>query len=213
MNTVPKNLIFDFDGTIADSFKLNVDIFCKITGRREKTTTAQIERLRQMQTHQVLRELDVSLWQIPRLLREWRTAMRQRIGEVRPFPEIGGVLQKLHTRGYKLYLVSTNSPQNIDAFLTKYQLRQFFVEIYGDVGLFGKRRTLRRILRQQSLSARDCFYIGDETRDVKAGNRAGIRTIAVGWGYTGEKAFEVVKPYLLIRQPAELMTVCDNLQK
>jgi phosphoglycolate phosphatase len=202
------NLIFDFDGTIADSFALNVDIFCKITGRPLVHTQADINRLRQMQTRDVLRELNVSLWKIPFLLAKWRKAMTQRIGEVKPFPAIGPVLRKLQQEGHELSIVSTNSQRNIELFLTKHDLRQFFTDVYGDIGFFGKHRTLKRLLRQKQLTADACFYIGDETRDVKAGKKVGMRTIAVAWGYTGEKPLRASHPRTIVQAPKDLLAAC-----
>ena len=37
-----------------------------------------------------------------------------------------------------------------------------------------------------SLAPRDCLFIGDHIRDIQAGNSAGMRTIAAGWGYVKE---------------------------
>jgi len=31
-----------------------------------------------------------------------------------------------------------------------------------------------------------CIYVGDDLRDVQAGRAAGMKTIAVTWGYLGE---------------------------
>lgn len=201
------NVIFDFDGTIADSFALNVDIFCKMTGRPQTHTQADIDRWRQLPTKQVLSELHVSIWQIPILVSKWRKAMTQRMGEVRPFPGIGPVLQELQKQGHELSIVSTNSPQNIELFLKNYDLRKHFVDIYGDIGFFGKRRILKRILRQDKVESDLCYYVGDETRDVKAGNKVGMRSVAVAWGYTGEGPLRDARPFAFAQSPKDLPTI------
>ena len=33
------------------------------------------------------------------------------------------------------------------------------------------------------VDAKDCIYVGDHARDIEAGRRAGMLTVAVGWGY------------------------------
>jgi phosphoglycolate phosphatase len=38
------------------------------------------------------------------------------------------------------------------------------------------------------LPSGECLYIGDDLRDVQAGQAAGMATIAAGWGYLGEGA-------------------------
>ncbi len=40
--------------------------------------------------------------------------------------------------------------------------------------------------RQMGVAAADCVYVGDDLRDVQAGRAAGMRTVAVAWGYLGE---------------------------
>lgn len=204
------NLLFDFDGTIADSFALNVDIFCTITNRPKTHTQADIDRMRQMQTKEVFRELHISIWQIPFLVAKWRKAMTSRMGEVKPFPAIVPVLRKLQQQGHELYIVSTNSPENIRLFLAKHRLSQFFSEVYGDVGFFGKRRGLKRILSRKRLAVDNCFYIGDETRDIKAGKKVGIQTVAVAWGYTGEKPLRAARPYMFAQHPKDLLAIGSN---
>lgn len=36
------------------------------------------------------------------------------------------------------------------------------------------------------VDASDCVYVGDHARDIEAGRRAGMLTVAVGWGYLPE---------------------------
>lgn len=36
------------------------------------------------------------------------------------------------------------------------------------------------------VEAKDCIYVGDHARDIEAGRRAGMLTVAVGWGYLPE---------------------------
>lgn len=39
---------------------------------------------------------------------------------------------------------------------------------------------------QLKVKPEDCLYVGDDRRDIVAGNAAGMKTVAVGWGYFGE---------------------------
>ena len=40
--------------------------------------------------------------------------------------------------------------------------------------------------RRLGVTAARCVYVGDDLRDVQAGRAAGMRTIAVAWGYLGQ---------------------------
>ena len=36
------------------------------------------------------------------------------------------------------------------------------------------------------VAAHECIYVGDDLRDIEAGNAAGMKTLAVTWGYLGD---------------------------
>ncbi|HVT36497.1 MAG TPA: phosphoglycolate phosphatase [Nevskiaceae bacterium] len=40
--------------------------------------------------------------------------------------------------------------------------------------------------RQLALTPADCIYVGDDARDIAAARAAGMRSVAVRWGYFGE---------------------------
>ena len=60
--------------------------------------------------------------------------------------------------------------------------------------------------RRLGLAAADCVYVGDDLRDVQAGRAAGMRTVAVRWGYLGTgEAIERWGADHVIDQPHELL--------
>jgi phosphoglycolate phosphatase len=64
--------------------------------------------------------------------------------------------------------------------------------------------------RRLSLDPAACMYVGDDQRDVTAGHAAGMRTVAVAWGYLGPGA--VVHDWRaghVIHTPAELLNCLD----
>jgi N-acetyl-D-muramate 6-phosphate phosphatase len=64
--------------------------------------------------------------------------------------------------------------------------------------------------RRLALDPTRCVYVGDDARDVAAGHAAGMRTVAVAWGYLGPGA--VVHDWRaghVIHAPAELLNCLD----
>jgi phosphoglycolate phosphatase len=60
--------------------------------------------------------------------------------------------------------------------------------------------------RRLAVAPGDCVYVGDDLRDVQAGRAAGMRTIAVHWGYLGEgEAIEAWGADHLARDADELL--------
>lgn len=53
----------------------------------------------------------------------------------------------------------------------------------------------------------ECVYVGDDKRDIDAGRNAGMKTVAVAWGYEGEHPIASWNADVLIQQPAELLAL------
>ncbi len=59
--------------------------------------------------------------------------------------------------------------------------------------------------RRLGIPARDCWYVGDDLRDIQAGQAAGMHTIAAAWGYCGELAPRAWGADLIIDSPLQLL--------
>ena len=64
--------------------------------------------------------------------------------------------------------------------------------------------------RRLALDPAHCVYVGDDARDVTAGHAAGMRTVAVAWGYLGPGAvLHEWRAGHVIQAPAELLNCLD----
>jgi phosphoglycolate phosphatase-like HAD superfamily hydrolase len=201
------NIIFDFDGTIADSFGTVVEIFEQVMRRGEPVSAEEIERLRSMSLIHAALELKIRPWRMPFLLAKGRRLMRQRINTVGVFDGVPELIQQLEADGHKLYVVSSNSVQNIRGALKRYGLRKEFIKLYGGAGLFGKTNLLRRVLASQKLDLDSTIYVGDEVRDIEAAKKSGIRIIAVTWGYNNEAALRAHEPDFIAQKVTDIAKI------
>ncbi|MFI5275267.1 MAG: HAD-IA family hydrolase [Candidatus Saccharimonadales bacterium] len=199
-------IIFDFDGTIADSFEVVLDIFYELTGR-EHLTDAQIAAYRKLPMKKIAKDVGLSLSQIPLLLVKGRTIMVQRMPEVKVIPGMQEALKSLHDAGWCLMVISSNSHQNVEAYLRTNDMDQYFYRVYGGVGLFGKTRALRKVIKQNKIERQACFYVGDEVRDMQAAHRARVGAVAVAWGYNDTSILETEKPHAIAETPAQLVDI------
>jgi phosphoglycolate phosphatase len=169
----------------------------------------EVERLRGMSLLRVVRELRIMPWRVPFLLAKGRARMRHDIGKVDIFPGMFELIRQFHDDGHTLYVVSSNSVQNIRPFLKRYELSSQFKHVYGNAGLLGKSRLLRLMAKRNHLNLADTFYIGDEVRDIEAAKKAGIRVVAVTWGYNTEAVLHEHTPDFMAVNPAGIMTAID----
>jgi phosphoglycolate phosphatase len=201
-------IIFDFDGTIVDSFTMVVGIMYKLKPRWPIMPKGEVERLRGMAMLQVAQELRIPAWQIPFLLIRGRRKMNHMIGTLKVIPGMEDALRKLHADGHELYVISSNSSKNITSVLDRYKLTDCFTEIEGSVSLLGKSRNIKKLAKQaRARGASNVYYVGDEARDIRAAKASKVKSIAVSWGFNNIHILTRHKPTALVFDPAELTEV------
>ncbi len=199
-----KTIIFDFDGTIVDSFNLALDIAYQLTKNDSLTDPIKVNQLRTMSLFKAAHELNIPPRSWPILLFKGKKIMTDRLLEIQIFPGLIGLIQDLANSGFKLYVVSSNSKKNINKILDKNNLSQYFESIYGGIGLLGKSKVLRIIMKQKHLQQKNVLYIGDEVRDIDASNKAKIKSIAVTWGYMSKDLLVEHQPWMLAENVEQL---------
>lgn len=206
MNENPKNIIFDLDGTIADSFDVFVQAIETVTKRHDNITDEEINYLKTLTVMQIVNKLGIKKWQLPGLIIRGKREMHRNMAKVKPFQDMPGIIKKL-SGNYNLFILSTNSKQNIDYFLNKYALESYFKNVYADIGLLSKAKSLKKLCVIEELKISESVYIGDEIRDYLASKKVKINFIAVGWGYSDADTLRSYKPNALVMKPSELLKI------
>ena len=114
-----KLLIFDFDGTLADSFPSFVRVFDLAA---DKYGFKRLDRERQgvlrgLDARQIMAHHAVPLWKVPAIARFMRVRMADDIANIKLFTGIDQALLALHAQGVALTIVTSNSPGNVRACL------------------------------------------------------------------------------------------------
>ncbi len=201
-------LLFDFDGTVADTRSIAHAILndmSKEFGFRE-LPEEELDEARNMSTRDFIKHLGISAWRVPTIARRGLHLLHERIHQVNPILGIPETLVALHARGERLAILTSNSQANVESFLSRHDL-PYFEFVSCSSKLFGKGREIRRILRKEKLTPDQVLYIGDETRDVEAAKETGLRVAAVTWGYNSAEALHMLKPDHMISSPGELLTL------
>ena len=206
-----KTIILDFDGTIADSFEVVISILHALVKRTNPVSPEEIAALRQMRLIDIAQTEKIPRWRVPFLLIRGRRMLATRLDEVTLFNGMEDVISRLAASGHPLYLMSSNSGSNVKYFLTRHHLKRYFKNIYGGVGLYGKARALRRIMRQNHLAPADCIYVGDEPRDIQGAHEAGMACVAVSWGYTAKELLLAHQPQAVASNPKDLLRTIKRL--
>jgi len=199
-------VVFDFDGTLADSFPFFLEIFDTLADRHgfRRLERERLEMLRGLDLRQMARRLELPLWKLPRVAVDFRTEMARNTARV---PLFGGVVElfdRLAQAGIAIAVLSSNSRGNVEAVLGE-ALSARVDHWQCGASLFGKETRLRRLMAAAGdLPAEQVLMVGDEPRDIEAAKAVGARSAAVSWGYTREDRLASHRPDLMLGGPSEL---------
>lgn len=207
-----KVIIFDFDGTIADTVDALVSIANRLASEFGYTqiTPEQLTLLRSFSSREIIKYSGVSLIKIPFLVKKVKSELKSKIPELKPIPGIKEALIQLRQHNYKLGIITSNSRDNVTAFLQLNELDSLFDFINSGVTIFGKTTIINNVLKQKQFAPHAVIYVGDETRDIEASKKANIKVIAVTWGFNSSEILAKQNPDFLINHPTELLEVIKN---
>ena len=199
-------MIFDFDGTIADSRDRVLAEYNRIAPRfRVRPIDPEdVPRLRTLSGRAAMKEHGLSFWKLPFLVSAMRAALREHAASLEPHRGMAEALASLAAAGCRLSILSTNSRENIERFLARHEL-SMFEHVAGGSSMFGKARALARLVDRLELDPARAFYVGDEIRDIEAAATAGLRSIAVTWGYADPAALARHTPTYIAEDPGDLV--------
>ena len=208
-----KVIIFDFDGTLADT----IDILLSITNRLsaefgfKSATKEELAQLSNLTAWQILKYSGISIFKFPLLIRRLKAELRSEIPHIQLFSGIKEVLLELKNLGFQLGIITSNSRENVLESLEINGLQDTFAFI--DSGsTFGKHKVINRWLRKEHINREQVVYVGDEVRDIDAAKKTGIKIIAVSWGFNSQQTLAAQNPDFLIERPQELIEIMSQMR-
>ena len=202
-----RTLVFDFDGTIADTLGETRRIFNQLApeyGIRQ-VEEHELDHLRHLSLKQLLTHLDIPKRRVPALISRGTGLMRGNITRLRMIEGMSEVLVELRRHVDSFGILTSNATANVDLFLQTHGLREQFDFISSTSKLTGKAKHLKAIRKTFSLRPEQMLYVGDELRDVKASQKAGIPIAAVTWGFNSRESLAAESPDYLFDHPAEFL--------
>lgn len=201
-------VIFDFDGTLADSGDAAIRAMNRMSENHgfETIREKDIPKLRKMSVRERCGHVGVNPLRLPFLANEYYDIFSEMMSEVDLYPGVEDLISKLHREGAGIAVISSNSESNIREFLKMKE-----IEIIDDVicsnNVFKKHSIIKKFLKQKGLNPEDAIYVGDETRDIRASRKAGVKVIWVDWGLDIEENARMENPDYKVSDPDEIYEI------
>lgn len=214
-----KAIIFDFDGTLADSGQCGQlatqQAFetCGLT----VPTKEQIDYYMGIPIEQSFQELtnhSLTSEQFNNLLKQFREAYKELEEQtITAFPHIANVLQQLQSM-FSLFVVSSKKTDVLYRNLQKLQLDTFFTDWIGSDNVTHYKPHpdgIYKIAERHGLQPSQCIMVGDATFDIQMGKAAGCNTIAVHWGSHEEAELRREQPTFYAYETRDLLHILTKM--
>lgn len=200
-------ILFDFDGTIADSISAGLEI---INSHAEKYGYKRLDG--DIKTHfsalQLVKMAEIKFYKLPYLVYQLKKKLSEKSDELKVLPEAPELIKKLSNDGYELGILTSNSFKIVKAFLKKYELDSYFSFLRTDVSLFGKKKALSKAKKEIN---KKIIYIGDELRDIEACRKNNIPIVSIPWGLNSFEALEAHNQGLVAKSADEAYSLIKSL--
>lgn len=128
------------------------------------------------------------------------------------FEGISTVLQALAERGLPWGIVTNKAARFTDPLVPRIGLSEAGCVVSGDTTAHAKPHPepLLEAARRLSLPPHQCWYVGDDLRDIQAGRAAGMPTIAAAWGYCGNAEPVTWEANAIAATPAHILELLHH---
>ena len=214
--TASRAVLFDFDGTLADTA---ADLAAALNQLRiqeglRELAASEVRPYASMGARGLLRVgfgLTPEDADYPRLREAFLDRYDARVCvETRLFPGMAELLRELELRSFSWGIVTNKASRFTQRIVQALSLRPACV-VCGDSTPHLKPHPAPLQLASQLLgvSVKNCIYVGDDLRDVQAAQAAGMRPVAVEWGYhspdnAGPRSWNAAA---VIGEPRELISL------
>ncbi len=205
-----KYVLFDFDGTLADTEEVNFVIYQKLAEKYNlrNITIDELGHIKKMSAKELMAYVELKKRYLPFLLKRGKHLLKQDIKNIKPCKtDIFDTVLMLKNMGIQTAIITTNSKTNVQLFLEEQNANIF--DFILSSSMFGKESKMKKIIKKEKIALEDVLYVGDEIRDIHAAKNTGIHIASVAWGYNTVESLRKHKPEYLIYEPTELIDICS----
>lgn len=203
-----KLIIFDYDGVVVDSMRANLEAVrnaCERLGYSAFPSIEYCRTARCISFEEWARQIGMDMESLPTFLSYIHDELAKAAPTLPIFSDIPKTLEKL-SRAHDLAIITGNVSIAAERFLARHELLEHFLAIFGADTPGSKELKIRQLASELRYPLESIYYVGDAGTDIQQGRLAGVKTIAVTWGFQGRDRLMEEDPDIIIDRPEELLT-------
>jgi len=208
-----KYILFDFDGTVADTIDLAINIYNRIALEydREPLNPEDKKIIASGRPQDLLKRFNMSPQKLGVIMLRIKKEIHELMPGLQPFEGIAQVVRDIKNKGYRMAIITSNSRSNVNLFLKNNGMDQEFDFVYSGKSIFGKDKVFKRMFHKKNIFPEEAIYIGDETRDIEACRKVGIPVISVTWGMNNPEILSTLNPDQMAHSPQEIIGCIEKI--
>ena len=202
-----KLFLFDFDGVLVDSLGLyekSVNVCLERIGKPRIASREEFLDLFEENFYGAIAKRGVDVDEFMLAFKAVTPTLDYSLA--RPFSDLIPVLAELKKR-HGLVIISSNSSFAIRLMLAKFGFDPYFDDVLGADFNFSKIEKILYAKGHYGTNGGHTFYVCDTAGDVREAREAGVKTVAVTWGWHPRKRLQRARPDAMIETPEDLLAL------
>lgn len=188
-------ILFDFDGVIADTFGMTLDII----RQANPDETEQVFKQRFVGNSSNKEIIDLTTVAGVDFFNEYADRILDQ-------PVVNGLTDVLDfvSENFTTILVSSTITAPIKKYLEHYNLTKYFSALFCNDIPTSKSEKFQIIIKHYKIKPSECVFITDTMGDIKEAHKVKIPSVGVTWGYHDEAMIRASNPVATIDYPTQL---------
>ncbi|MDU4018151.1 MAG: HAD family hydrolase [Finegoldia magna] len=208
-----KNILFDLDGTITNSYegivnavKFSLD---KINFKYDESKLISFIGPPLKDSYM---DLGFSEEESKKRIEDFRDYyFKKGMKEMYLYDGIVETIQKLHDKGYEIYLATSKVESSAKKILSDNNLLKYFSYVAGatmDQSRVEKEDVIAYLIEKTGIKPEESIMVGDRLHDIEGAKLNNIKAIAAGYGFGNEDEYE--NAVLVAEKPADVYEYVIN---
>ena len=209
-------IIFDFDGVLADTLNDLIQFgqeVCDELGIKHVVKKDDLSNLEIMSFASFGRACQVPEHLIDEFVKRCLKRFAEKKSPPAIFNGLSNIVRNFSTNN-TIAIITTNSSQNVNAFLIEHGLDECIHAVYGIDTPGSKAQKISIAQNQFSADTKreSVFMVGDSLSDISAAKEASVTSIAVTWGHQSLEHLLRGDPDFVVRFPHDLIEVIEKIE-
>ena len=194
-------IIFDFDGVLHDTFELVYGISARTIGKELSR-----EEYKNFFNGNIYERAEIDE-ENSKIFFEMQDEV---FGSLELKAETKIFLEKL-TEKYSLFIITSNQEKTLNAYFQKSESTHIFKDIFGFETHTSKVKKFEQLFEKHNLKNDDCVFITDTLGDILEGHKAGVKSIAVDFGFHDRERLEKGNPHKIVSNFDEMLEAIEEI--